>query len=308
MEKKEKIINGKVEFYKLESGRAGGVKEFRDKLEEIHGFFERKNWDAIPNLKINDDVYYINAMQRRTIGDKFNNENMYYWLVTLSKVKFDQNIILADIRKKVNERRREVEHEENEGLVVDSRFIFDPFRNVLAIYNKRGTVNRYELRKFICELVSVKGIQFEIILNEDGYKRVNQLNIIDKVTYKVASPDNFSKYKDENRSEFGDLKFAKSVHGSELKVEVKSSQLTKKNLVEKAKNVFSAEDLDVKSFMIDGFSDGKPETIDLVKNKLNYYGNIVIRDYIDDNAAYGLLNKAFDTHYIYLKKTFGIVK
>lgn len=177
MGKNKKEVPGKVEFFRVTPGRSGGVNEFREALSEIHTAFEQKEWDKIPNLPINNETFYIDAMQKRIIDDKYLGENMYYWLVTLSKVNFDQEVVLSDVKKKINERRRKIDHGDSEGIVVDSRFIFDPFRNILAVYSKRGTVNRYELRKFICELVNIKGIQFEIILDENGYDRIDKLNL-----------------------------------------------------------------------------------------------------------------------------------
>lgn len=308
MGKNKKEVPGKVEFFRVTPGRSGGVNEFREALSEIHTAFEQKEWDKIPNLPINNETFYIDAMQKRIIDDKYLGENMYYWLVTLSKVNFDQEVVLSDVKKKINERRRKIDHGDSEGIVVDSRFIFDPFRNILAVYSKRGTVNRYELRKFICELVNIKGIQFEIILDENGYDRIDKLNIVDRVVYKVASQDNFKGYKDESRSEFGDLKFAKDADGNELKVEIRSGQLKKKKLVEKAREIFASDDIEVKSFNFEGFSDGKHETIDLVKNKLHYWGKMVVEENVDDKAAYGLLNESYDCNYKYFKKSYAIVR
>ncbi|WP_161568124.1 hypothetical protein [Enterococcus faecium] len=54
-------------------------------------------------------------------------------------------------------------------------------------------------------------------------------------------------------------------------------------------------------------ADGVEDTIDLIKNKLIYEGSIIFADEIDDQAAYGLLNKAYDKYYNYIKKTFQII-
>ncbi|MGX7133073.1 hypothetical protein [Enterococcus songbeiensis] len=296
----------RVNFFRLTPGKKGGINEFREVLKYNFTNFETGKWSKIPTLRINSDVYYIQAMQKRQLEEKFNGESIYYWLITISRVDFDQEIVLADITKTIDERRREIEHEENEGVVVDTQLIFDPFRNILAVYARRGTINTYDLRRFICELVDVRGIQFEIILNKNGYDRIDKLDIVDQISYKVASPDNFKSYKDDTRDEFGDFKFAKKAKGEELYVVLKSSQLSKDSISKKVKDLMTVDNIEIKALKVDGIADGVTDSIDLIKNKLYYSGKIQFEKEINDQAAYGLLNKAFDAHYDYIKTKFKI--
>lgn len=299
----------RVNFFRLKPGKKGGVEEFKKNLEATFSDVEKNNWKNVPTLELDDDKYYISSMQQRMLDENYNGEELYYWLITISRVDFDQEIILADVTKTIDERRREVEHSDDEGLVVDTRIIFDPFRNILAIYAQRGTINTNDLRKFICALVDRRGIQFEIILNSDGYLRINKLDIVQQISYKVASPDNFKSYANESRAEFADFKFAKNAKGEELTVIVKSNQLEKKNVLKKAQDMLSTPDeVEVKSLTVDGISDGVFDSIDLIKNKLVYKGNIEFNREIDNRAAYGLLNKAYDKYYSYLKSQFKILQ
>lgn len=297
----------RVNFFKLTPGKKGGVDEFREVLQESFDNIQNKRWSKIPTLRINDDDYYIQAMQKRIVDEKISGSNAYYWLLTISRVNFDQEIVLANTTKTIDERRREIDHDENEGIVVDTQILFDPFRNILGVYARRGTINTYDLRRFICKLVNVKGVQFEIILNRNGYLRLDKLDIIDSISYKVASPDNFKSYKDDSRAEFGDFKFAKEAKGNELYVVLKSNQLSKPSVIKKAKDILSGTDVEVKALTVDGIADGVPDSIDLIKNKLFYSGNIEFEKEIDDKAAYGLLNKAFDKYHLYFKEKFSII-
>lgn len=297
----------RVNFFKLTPGKKGGVDEFREVLQESFDNIQNKRWSKIPTLRINDDDYYIQAMQKRILDEKISGSNAYYWLLTISRVNFDQEIVLANVTKTIDERRREIDHDENEGIVVDTQILFDPFRNILGVYARRGTINTYDLRRFICKLVNVKGVQFEIILNKNGYLRLDKLDIIDSISYKVASPDNFKSYKDDSRAEFGDFKFAKEAKGNELYVVLKSNQLSKPSVIKKAKDILSGTDVEVKALTVDGIADGVADSIDLIKNKLFYSGDIEFEKEIDDKAAYGLLNKAFDKYHPYFKEKFSII-
>lgn len=298
--------DARVNFFRLTPGRKGGINEFREVLESTFKNFETKKWSKIPTLRIDSDDYYIQAMQKRTLEEKFRGEFVYYWLITISRVNFDQEIVVADVSKTIDERRREIEHEENEGIVADTQIIFDPFRNILAVYARRGTINTYDLRRFICKLVDVKGLQFEIILNKDGYNRIENLDIVDQISYKVVSPDNFKSYKDDTRDEFGDFKFAKQFQGEELFVVLKSNQLSKPSIKKKVKDLMTVDNIEIKALKVDGIADGVTDSIDLIKNKLYYSGKIFFEKEIDDQAAYGLLNTAFDVHYDFLKTKFKI--
>lgn len=298
----------KVNFFKLNPGKAGGVEEFKSTLNTIFECFKKHDFKSIPTLEMDGDKYYIQAMQQRFLEDKYEEEMLYYWLITISRVDFDQEIIVADVTKSIDERRREIEHSKDEGIVVDTRIAFDPFRNILAVYAQRGTINNYYLRRFICNLVGKRGIQFQIILNEDGYKRIDKLDIVNQIAYKVASPNNFLAYANESRDELADLKFAREVKGTELAIVLKSEQLEEKKIKSKIKSLLSSSSgMDVKSLKVEGIADGVEDTIDLIKNRLIYEGSIIFADEIDDRAAYGLLNKAYDKYYNYIKKTFQII-
>lgn len=297
-----------VNFFRVNSRSTSKVKSFVDKLEEVHQYFEQEEYERIATLEINQDKYYIQAMQKRTLESNHDGKNFYYWLITISRVNIGEDIIIADLSKRIDRRRRTVDQGDAEGLVVDTRIVFDPFRLLLLSYNQRGTINNADLKRFICKLVDVRGIMLEVVLNKDGYNRLNNLDLITEVTYKVASPNKFNAFSDDSRSEHGDLKFAKVMSSDELYITLKSNGLNKRSIVSKVHELFSKEDIEVKSMRVDGINDGVRDPIELIKNKLDYKGFLEFEEVVDDHAVYGLLNKAYDTHEEYLHSIYHVVQ
>ncbi|HEP2887621.1 TPA: hypothetical protein VCI88_001561, partial [Streptococcus pyogenes] len=122
----------KASFFKLSSSKESNLKLFIEKMEEMFDNFRKKQYSNIPTLEINDLMYYINAMQKVTSEEELNGTNLFYWLVTISRVDTESPIILANLEKNIDVRKREIEHGDNEGLVVDTRLLFDPFRQILV--------------------------------------------------------------------------------------------------------------------------------------------------------------------------------
>lgn len=201
---------------------------------------------------------------------------------------------------------REIDHGENEGLVVDTRLLFDPFRQIIVAYNQRGTINNYDLKRFFCKIINVRGLRFDIILNKNAFNRVGKLDVVKSICYTVASPTNFKEFRDDTQSENADLKFANSISGESMKVVVKSGHLSKKTIFEKFSDMLVSDSLDVKNAKVEGISNGSLEVIDLIKNKLEYKSSISYKDTLDDKAIYGFLNEAYSFHFDYLKKIFKI--
>lgn len=297
---------GKVSFYKINSSKIDKVEKFISKLDKVYNSFKNKKYNEIPTLEINDDKYYIQSMQKRVLEEKFNNEYLYYWLITISRVDLESNIIVADLSKNINERRRELEHDSNEGLVVDTRILVEPYGKILAVHNKRGTIGLTDLRRFICKLIDTNGIRLDIILNEEGYEGVKNLDVASKIEYTIASPNNFKAFKDDTRSELYDLNVANSLGGDDMKVSISSKHLKKEKLFDKIRAIFFAgeNEVEVKNFKIEGYVDGDFQVIDMIKNKLIYRGDIEYDEKIgiDDRAVFGLLNKAYDYYSDFLAR------
>lgn len=294
----------KAYFFKLNSSKESNLALFNAKIRELYANFQDRNYDAIPTLEIDGLQYYVAAMSKVNSEEIINGEQLYHLLLTISRVDTKSQIVLANIEQNIDTRKREIEHGENEGLVVDTRLIFDPFRQIIVVYNQRGTINNNDLKRFFCKVINVRGLKFEIILNSEAFNRLANLDVAQSITYTIASPDNFRSFRDDSRSENGDLKFANALSGESMKITISSSSLTKRKLREKISEIFSNENLNVKTAKVEGLKDGVYEPIDLVKNKLQYSGYIQYEDILDDHAIYAFLNTAYYHHFDYLRRMY----
>lgn len=301
----EKNKSARVNFFKVTARNMDKVNKFIRKLEEIQRYFEKRQYDKMPTLSIDEDKYYIHAMQKREIEEYLEGQRLYYWLLTIARVDFDREIELSNIKKNINERRRPIDHEEDEGLVLDTQIIFDPFRAIIAVYSRRGTISTANLKRFICNLVGERGIMLEVILDKDGYDRLKNFTVIDQLIYRVASPTKFDAYRNETRDEFADLRFAENFKSKELFIVLKPTG-NKESLLKKVKNLLSLDKDELKTLKVDGINDGVKDEVDLIKNKLTYRGNIRYKGTLDDQAIYGFLNQSYDEHYEYLRSRFEI--
>lgn len=296
----------KANFFRLNSSKLSNLDLFNDKVNEMYTNFTKKQYNAIPTLPIDNLKYYVSAMEKVYQDEELGGEHTYVVLMTISRVDTTSKILLANLENTIDKRKREVKHGENEGLVVDTRLLFDPFRQILVVYNQRGTINNRDLKRFFCKIIGVRGLKFEIILNQEAMRRLDNLDIAQSISYTVASPDNFNSYRDDRRSEFGDFNFANSVAGESVKIVIESSSLTKSKIKNKLRDLFSNGNIDIKSATVKGLNDGILEPIDLIKNKLQYQGSIMYEDEIDDRSVYGFLNMAYNHYYDYLRNLYSI--
>lgn len=308
------VRHGTVNFFKISSRQEEKIRKLINKYSEIFELFENKRYSDIPNVILEDtdeedgevqEVYYIQAMLKRPI-EFMDHTNYYYWLMTISKVTIGEEIDIANVEREINDRRRSVDHGDTEGIVKDAWVIYDPFRSIMLVYSPRGTINTAELKKFNNKIIDTRGVMFEIILNEDGYRRIEALDSVKQLAYKIASPDQFSNFSDENRTEKADLKFAEKMSSDELEIILKADSLSKQDIIRKIRSLFEEKGVEVKKARVDGINDGVLEPIDLIQNKLAFKDSIEYTDKFDDAAAYGFLNTAYDKHHNYLKTTYSI--
>ena len=296
----------KANFFKLNSSKKSNLGLFNKKIKEMYSNFQDKNYQSIPTLDIDGLQYYVSAMQKVNSDEELGGERLYFILMTISRVDTESQILLANLENTIDSRKREVEHGENEGLVVDTRLLFDPFRQIIVVYNQRGTINNRDLQRFFSKIIEVRGLKFEIILNQKAMKRLDHLDVVKSVSYTVASPDNFKAYRDDNRTESGDFKFANSISGESIKITIKSESLAKEGIKDKIQKLLSDGSLKVTTATVDGWSNGVEEPIDLIKNKLKYKGVISYEKVMDDKAVYGFLNTAYNYYYEYLKSIYNV--
>lgn len=304
-ESKVETKQAKVKFFKVTARDLKKVNKFVCSVKKIHNLFETRQYDQIPTIEIDEDQYYIHAMQKWDMEERRGDNNLYYWLITVARVDLETEIEFANISKSIDERRRQPEHDDNEGLVLDTQIIFDPFRSIIAMYSRKGAISTYNLKRFICNLVDEKGIKLEVILNRDGYARINALSEINQLTYRIASPTKFSAFRDDDRSELADLKFAEKFKSEELSIVLKPTG-SKQSIIQKVRALLYSNEYETKILKVDGINDGVREEVDLIKNKLIYSGTIKYTNLLDDSAIYGFLNRAYSEHYDYLNGMFEI--
>jgi hypothetical protein len=64
----------------------------------------------------------------------------------------------------------------------------------------------------------------------------------------------------------------------------------------------------VNALSIEGFDeDGDEDTINLIKNKLEFRDIVEHVDELNDRACFGFLSKAYNVHYNYLKRCYNAV-
>ena len=304
-EKKPKICQKRVNFFKLIAGRQGGIDEFRQNMEETYNNLKNKKYSSIPTLEINDDKYYIEAMDRLDLPDE-DDMDVYCWLIDISRVDVNQEIAIGDLTKEIDERRTVIEGNEDTGPIVDSQIIFDPFRNIIGVLSTRGGVTLVNLKRFISKLIDKKGIKLEIILDENGIKKIGKLDIVHSISYVVATPDNFKTFKDNSRGEMGDMAVANYLSGEKMQVKIESSALSKSHLVNKIASLRSSTEITIDALSVEGLENGKEETINLIKNKLIYFGNMQFEEKITIKDAFEFLKIAYLDKFEFIKSQFRI--
>lgn len=304
-EKKTKILKKRVNFYRLAAGKQGGIDDFRTNIEETYMNLKNKNFSRIPTLEINEDKYYIQAMDRMDLNDE-DQGGTYCWLIDISRVDVNQEITIGDLTKEIDERRTVIKGNEDTGPIVDTQIIFDPFRNIIGVLSTRGGVSLINLKRFISKLIDKRGIQLEIILDENGLKKIGKLDIVHSISYVVATPDHFQTFKDNSRSEAGDMKVANYLTGEKMTVKIESSALSKPNLINKIASLRSSTEVTLDALSIEGLENGREETINLIKNKLVYYGNIQFEDKVTIKDAFVFLEIAYGDKFEFIKSQFSI--
>ena len=145
----------KANFFKLNSSKKSNLGLFNKKIKEMYSNFQDKNYQSIPTLDIDGLQYYVSAMQKVNSDEELGGERLYCILMTISRVDTESQILLANLENTIDSRKREVEHGENEGLVVDTRLLFDPFRQIIVVYNQRGTINNRDLQRFFSKIIEI---------------------------------------------------------------------------------------------------------------------------------------------------------
>lgn len=97
----------KANFFKLNSSKEANLKLFIEKMKEMYENFTTKQTANIPTLEINGLKYYVSAMQEVISDEELNGKNLFYWLITIARVDTHSPIVLADLAKNIDVRKRD---------------------------------------------------------------------------------------------------------------------------------------------------------------------------------------------------------
>lgn len=266
-------------------------------LENIFSNFKKQRYSSIPEIEnLNGYHLYVSGMKREMIGtDVIDNKGIarYLYAMNISAINPSETIVYGDLTKKVNEREHTVSKDENGkelddnqvGPLSDTQIVIDPSRRFIGSVRGLGRLNSYFIQKFLQNLFKTSAMRFDVVPNRKSIEDVKKLNTTQKLSFRVASPDNFQSFADENDAEMNDVKFAQSFKANEYTIILDSSNFPKRKLVKKVKYLLNSSE--TKSLKVEGINDGQEEQLDLFKNKLIYDGEVIYRkditarDYMD---------------------------
>lgn len=284
----------RVYFKKMYLGKKYN-KNLSEEFEEIYKNFVGKKYDEIPELECGDKKIYLSAMERMELPSvdivEDNGYTAYVYALNIACVNLDEEIKYGNIDKAIDKRESIVEAQGNEkhiGPLLDTQIVVYPNRGIIGICRGINRLNSWYIQKFLKKLLSPPAMQLQPILDKKGREDLERYTVINKVTYTVASPDNFEGYKEANTSEMADLRFGEYLGGSELTLTVKGPN--KENLLSKFENLFTnRKGEQIKKFSVEGINEGVGSTIDLIENLLVYEGNIDYEDKITPKNYFDLL-------------------
>lgn len=297
VEKKRK--RKKVSFYHLATGPRGNIEKLIDKFQTVFDLFENGKSSEVETVGLSGEQYYINAIERIHPDESI---NYYVWAFDVCRLNPSQEVIIGDLSVDVENRNRLLNTKANEGLVVESQYIYDPFRSIIACTRTNGGVSTYFLRRFLNNFADVKGLMFELIPDEKVLADIDRISEMSHITYKVAAPNNFTELTDDNRDEMADIEYAKYMGGDTLTLTLTATSLNLKRAKDKVKFLFQESDeLDVKKLEIqeEGF-----EPVDLIEHKMTYVGYVEYDHIITKRNMFDFLGQSYKVMLPSIRKMF----
>ncbi|MFA9493374.1 hypothetical protein [Streptococcus sp. E17BB] len=217
-----------------------------------------------------------------------------YVLFTIAKVNTDEDIKIDDIK---SQKRDIVHKEETQGLATDAQFLYD-FKNGILIQRRgQGLTNIDELRRFIaCKLnIGFTYLNFALIKDKKGIEKLNEMNQVHDLIFKVALPKNLSLFADDVKDIEAGIELAKKLEADSIEMRVRGMKLDKggiKNLFGILKSYKDNEAMGLDKLSIYGDN----EIIDLVTHKLNYYKVLIVEE-LTNKIIYDFLEEAYITRW-----------
>lgn len=302
-----------VNYYHLEETKSISSNEKKkgtvlnkidDKLADTFELLRKKKSDKIDTVLINDNNYYICAMDKGYSKDSSGQD--FVWLISISRLDPTRQVEIGDMKTaKVDERNQPLKTTDSQGLVIETQFLYDPETHVFAAFRTTGGVNLNLLKSFLIRYCDVKGIVFTVIPDKDGLKDINNIVKGGSITYKIAGVSAIQNIKSPGASELKNIEYANQMGGDEMEITIsaKDNALKPTSFRDKLKFLFKhSDDLELKKLRAKGIDSKGVETpLDLLQHKLKTTGYLQYDNIITTRNAFDFLDTEYSKVYSFIK-------
>jgi len=253
------------------------------------------------NLNKNRDTESIKNYKFYIFDDYVTNND--YICFTLAKVDTEETPQLDNVE---TQQRRPIEKDDDEGLAKDAQFLYHYKTNIIIQRKGKGIATIKELQEFLALKIksALSDINIDLILQKDTMQRIDEIEIFEKFTFRVAVPQQISLLPLVAPEE-SDIKkvidFAKSISATDMRFEFQSKKLSKNRILEAwtaLKKQKEYDNIEIKSLSIEG----EGEILDLVKGKLGYLAKWEYHgSEITNKDIYQFLIEAYNKNLKYLE-------
>lgn len=287
-----------IHFNRFEVGKKNTV-YLPEKMRDIYANFISKKYKEIPEVDINGHHLYVSGMKEFDLGDDINRQthtatHRRAYVINISNVQPGEDINYADIDLPVDERAKKVdkstlldatEDADNVGPLTYTQIVVDPSRRVVGSCSGSDRLNGWYIAKILKSLLQTPAMKLSIILDKQGIEDIRNLEITTAIQYSISSPDHFKDFRNERYPEKADLKFANYLKGNKISMVIEYPNMPKRKVIKKVKELLADEN--TSKVKVAGLDDGVETTVDPVKHKLSYRGEVVVtgtpneRDYVN---------------------------
>lgn len=218
----------------------------------------RKN-NKLNNIKLYDYFCRIWDIKKTQEG---------YYICNVEKINVLDEANIGDL----SSQRTTVATNPNQGPLFDTAFFYNPKNEIIILQRNRYGLGHRSFISYLSKLLNRDDVDLELVIDPDTLIKLKKMSLVKKLEYTISKPTNLQFAKNENRSLDGDLKLAKELSGSSLKVEIgseKGSNLSLNEVKRKVTSLLGLSD-NIKRLNVRGQIGEDLETIDLIKNRIIY--------------------------------------
>lgn len=158
-----------------------------------------------------------------------------------------------------------------QGPLFDTAFFYNPKNEIIILQRNRNGLGHKSFISYLMKLTECDDIDLELVIDSNVLGKLNKMHLVKTIEYTIANPTTIKFAKKGNRSLDGDLKLAKELLGTKLKVEIGSPKngLNLMEAKEKVKTLLGFND-NISKLKMKGNIGEDIETIDLIKNRIIY--------------------------------------